>query len=51
MWVGVSDQEMNCELSVFLIKFVNKKLNDVLNNTKKLLDSIVSFSAKLIIND
>ena len=24
-WDGVSDQEMNCELFVLLIKFVNRK--------------------------
>ena len=49
--VGVLDQEMNCELFVFLIKFVTHKIIDKLNNTKKLLNNIVSFSGKLIIND
>ena len=28
-----------------------QKIIDILNNTKKLLNRIVSFSAKLIIND
>ena len=42
---------MNCELFVFLIKFSKYKIIDILNNTKKLLNSIVSFSLKLIVND
>ena len=42
---------MNFEIFVFLIKFSKQKIIDMLSNTKKLLNGIVSFSAKLIIND
>ena len=42
---------MNCELFVFLIEFAKQKIIDILNDTKSILNRIVSISAKLIIND
>ena len=48
-WHGVSDQEMNCESFVLFDRICKQKIIDIPNNTKNLLNSIVSFSAKLII--
>ena len=47
----VSDQEMNCEFTCSFDQICKQKKIHILNNTKSILNRIVSISAKLIIND
>ena len=48
--LGVRSGDELC-ISCIFDQICKQKIIDILNNTKKLLNSMVSFSAKLIIND